>query len=151
MSYSRLWKRLLRDKTKRKENVWLICINLFASEQFQSIKLPPIVFFLPWTLFKIYNLVHFQPWEFRLSVWQSPCLVSFSWRFFGTNKALSLSLFFESASVFHQIFNVDNVFHGKSQTSRLNNVLKNLSIAMELTFNPADLVFYLEPYLKYII
>ena len=52
------------------------------------------------------------------------------------------SLFFESASVFHQIFNVDDVFHGKSQTSRLKNFLKNLSIAMELTFDPAIIFAY---------
>lgn len=55
---------------------------------------------------------------------------------------LSLSFFFESASVFHQIFNVDNVFHGKSQTSRLKNFLKNFSIAMELTFDPAIIFAY---------
>ena len=56
---------------------------------------------------------------------------------------LSLSLFyFESASVFHQIFNVDDVFHGKSQTSRLKNFLKKLSIAMELTFDPAIIFAY---------
>lgn len=55
---------------------------------------------------------------------------------------LSLSLFFESASVFHQIFNLDDVFHGKSQTSRLKNFLKNLSIAMELTFDPAIIFAY---------
>ena len=137
-----LWKRLLRDETKCKENVWLICINLFASEQFQSIKLSLIfyfIFFLPWTLFKIYNLVHFQPWEFRLS---AICMLG---KFFMTifrDEQSPLSLFFESASVFHQIFNVDDVFHGKSQTSRLKNFLKYLSIAMELTFDPAIFFAY---------
>ena len=59
------------------------------------------------------------------------------------DEQIPLSLFFfESASVFHQIFNVDDVFHGKSQTSRLKNFLKNLSITMELTFDPAIILAY---------